>query len=226
MIKIKNVKIFIIIVSIFIVGIFLLLAIFYLYNTPESIPENREKKTVVELDTSDWLIYENKEYGYRFKYPQDLEIIDGKDAQYSFYEFPKSTFIILPAKYPNIKIANYRDPETFQNYQITIVREGNPAQFGKTTEEIIQNFIDPPNPLKQAIKTKNSTIAVYDNSARVYVIGKNSVFGITLDGFDPAQKYVQGWIKDINNVQLTEWVNNYPQYIHILEGIYSTFETF
>jgi len=32
-----------------------------------------------EVDTSDWLTYENEEYGYAFKYPSDMKVDDYRD---------------------------------------------------------------------------------------------------------------------------------------------------
>jgi hypothetical protein len=178
-----------------------------------------------KIDTSDWQTYENNEYGYRFKYPSDTNIVDGKDPQYSFYESPDSIFIILPGKYPNIKSPFYKDPKSFKNYEILITKEKylNDKSWSNT-DEIIQSLINSPKAIKKIIKKDDFTIAVYDNGSRVYFIGENDIYSFFLEGFDPNEKYVRGWLEQIDNPQLTEWVNDYPNYLKIFEGIYSTFE--
>jgi hypothetical protein len=178
-----------------------------------------------KIDTSDWQTYENNEYGYRFKYPNNLEVIDGKDKEYAFYESPKSksTFIILPGKYFNIKHPDSKNPETFKNYEIDILRKGSPDEFGNNIEEIIQSFIDPPESA-QVINRGDFTIAIYNKGTYVYIIGKDDIYLLYLQGMDSREKYVRGWLEQIDNPQLTEWVNDYPNYLKIFEGIYSTFE--
>ncbi len=176
-----------------------------------------------DLNTLDWLVYENKEYGYGFKYPNDLEVIDGKEREYDFYESLKSTFIILPGKYFNIKHPDSKNPETFKNYEIGILRKGHPDEFGNNTEEIIQSFIDPPESV-QVIDKDNFTIAIYNKGAHVYIIEKNNVYLLYLRGIDSRDTGVKDWLKNIDDPQLTEWVNDYPDYLKIFEGIYTSFE--
>lgn len=74
MFKINHTQV--LITTIIVIGFLLSLATYYFYNAPESIPENGEKETIAELDTSDWLTYENKEYGYRFKYPPTWYVVN------------------------------------------------------------------------------------------------------------------------------------------------------
>jgi len=257
MVKLNKIKILGIFIFIFIAG-GLLYAINFSNNTPstsEEPVENAEFGTMLGVDTSDWLVYENKEYGYRFKYPKNLEVVDGKDPQFSFYELPKATFITLPAKYPNIKDPNYKDPRSFVNYQIVIQKNGERSQFGTNLEEIIQNLAPTEkedvlwekyyeyhkgreedfrqilknariNEAKEVINANKNVIIAFKDRASVYIIGENDVYALDLRGSNPKDQYVEGWLKDINNPQLTEWVNNYSDYTRVLEGIYSTFEIF
>jgi len=210
------------IVAIFIVGIFFLYTIKSLYENTESFPST-EENVVSDINTADWLIYENREYGYRFKYPRNTEVVDGKDPRFSFYNIPKSTFIILPEKYPNIKAPNYKDPETFLNYQISIEWMGELKQFGETTEEVIK-YLDNLTRQSGRVINRNGIVTVIYDDGRSYSILQNNIYTISLDGSNPKDKDIQGWLKEINNKQLTKWVNSYPDYLRVLQGVYVTFE--
>lgn len=219
------------------ISVFVCIALLMLYavtasektsNTPEQPTEDLQPKQTASVDTSDWLTYENKEYGYRFKYPKGVEVVDGKDPRYSFYDYPRSTFIILPAKYPDLKAPDYKKPESFDNYTITIGwEEWYANESGKTTEAIIQSLVENPSRvLTEVITTDESTTAVYNNGALVYIFKKTDLYSMGLEGSNPNDQHIPGWLEDIDNAQLTEWVNHYPDYLRILKGIYSTFETF
>lgn len=257
MVQLNKIKILGVLVFVFIAG-----GLLYAINFSNNIPSMSEKPigneklgTVPDVDTSDWLVYENKEYGYRFKYPKDLEVADGSDSRFSFYELPKAVIIILPAKYPNIKDPDPKDPETFLNYQIIVQKKGKRSQFGTNLEEAIQNLAPSEkedvlwekyynyhkgreedfkqilknariNEAKDVININGNVVIVFKDRASVYIIGENDVYALDLMGSDPKDKYIQDWIKNIDNDQLTEWVGHYPDYVRILEGIYSTFKTF
>ncbi len=45
-------------------------------NQPVNENQNINATTTEEIDTSDWLTYKNKEYGYELKYPKDWKIQD------------------------------------------------------------------------------------------------------------------------------------------------------
>ncbi|MFC1720961.1 PsbP-related protein [Patescibacteria group bacterium] len=70
--KLKNSKFFKLFLIVILIAI--IFAGFYLYNNTGVRTENTEIKqnTISEIDTSNWLTYENKEYGYRFKYPSNM----------------------------------------------------------------------------------------------------------------------------------------------------------
>ncbi len=224
MIKVNKIKVLKIVVIV-IIGIgFLWYMINYSKNTQEKQVTPVGQNTEISVDTTDWLVYENKEYGYRFKYPKSVEVVDGKDSRFSLYELPRSTFMLLPAKYPDIKDSNYKDPKSFENYQISIYRVGSPKQFGKTTDEIVKSFTNASKEIKQIIKVNNVTKAVYGDGNNAYIVGENDVYAASLNGSNPKDIHISGWLNDINNYQLTEWVNNYPEHLRILHGILLTFE--
>ncbi|MCK9345236.1 MAG: hypothetical protein M0P64_03920 [Candidatus Pacebacteria bacterium] len=177
-----------------------------------------------KLNTSNWLIYKNDKSGYQFKYPQELSVLGGEDPRLGFVDPIKdASFIVLPLKYPNIKSINPSDPKTFLNYTIGIIPVGKPEQYGATIDEILQHFVESTNQVTKIVTADGSTIAIYDDGAKVYFIGKNIVYSLYIEGFNPKDKYAQDWLKSLNNPQLITGANNYPEYSRILEGIYSTF---
>ncbi len=217
------------------IGILVCIALVALYTTislrhKTNVTEQTntaELQVVSAVDTSDWLTYENKEYGYRFKYPKEAEVVDGKDPRYSFYEYPRSTFLVLPAKDFSIKDPDRENPATFKNYMITIMESTVYAdESKKTTEQVIQSLVGSYGPLSEVTKTNDATIAIYNTGETVALFTGKDLYEISLEGSNPQEKYVQGILKEIGNPQLTEWVNHYPDYLRILKGIYSTFETF
>lgn len=194
-------------------------------NTSEQPIKNGKLGTVQGVDTSDWLVYENKEYGYRFKYPKNLKVLDGKDPQLDFLEPPKKTvYIMLSAKYPNIKSLDIKNPDSFLDVKIGISPIGTPEQYGKTVDQIVQHFEGPAVPLKRIFTIHDATVVVYKDGALAYFIANNIIYNMYLEGMNPKDKYTQDLLGEINNQELTEWTSNYPNYTHILEGIYSTFE--
>lgn len=51
-------------------------------NTVENVNDtNNNEVSEEEIDTSDWLTYENEEYGFSFKYPEDLHVDDKTSIQ-------------------------------------------------------------------------------------------------------------------------------------------------
>jgi hypothetical protein len=198
------------------------------YASPEQVTTAAKPEAPSAVDTSDWLMYENKEYGYRFKYPKGVEeVVDGNDPR-DPYADPRSTFIILRAKHFDIKAPDYKNPDSFENYEITIM----PTLWypnERTDEELVQSYIAEYGPVSEIITTAVATIAIYGEGEFAIIIRKNwesGVFEFALQGSNPHKKDVQEWLKDIDNPKLTEWVNHYPDYLRILEGVYSTFETF
>jgi hypothetical protein len=221
------------------IGVFVCIALVTLYattflrhktNTPkQEVPNAVQPEVASPVDTSDWLTYENKEYGYLFKYPTGVEVVDGKDPRYSFSDYPQSTFIILPAKDFSIKDPDRKNPESFRNYMIAIMQAewyADESESGKTTEEVIQSLVGSYGSVSEVTKTANTTRAVYNAGETVILFTGKDLYEISLGGSNPKEKYVQGILEEINNPQLTEWVNNYPVYLRILKGVYSTFETF
>ena len=146
---------------------------------------------------SEWVVYDNKEYGYRFRYPKNLEVIGGTSPKYALYDLPEAVFIEFSAKYPNIKSSHPYDQETFLNYEINITRSASSTQHTSERGDI-----------------------------RVYRDEQGNVFTFVLEGMNPEHTYATDWLEGIGNQQLTEWVNEYPEYLKILDGIYNSFEVY
>ena len=60
-----------------------------------------------EVDTSDWLTYENEEYGYAFKYPRDWEIIE---TSYATIGFRPISFVATDEEWSAVYLTLYDNP--------------------------------------------------------------------------------------------------------------------
>ncbi|HDH04040.1 MAG TPA: hypothetical protein ENH22_00775, partial [Candidatus Campbellbacteria bacterium] len=134
MVRLKNKRIIIISISVFIAGAFLFLTMFYLRNKSRNNIGNKKKNTVIELNTSNWPTYKNKKYGYQFKYPNVAKVIDDEKHPYNS-GFQKSVLIYLPKKYPELKERHFYDEDV-----INIKYIGYSNKFGKSADEIIKSF--------------------------------------------------------------------------------------
>jgi ABC-type antimicrobial peptide transport system permease subunit len=196
-------------------------------NTVNVNLSNNQLETLSVVDTSTWLTYESKEKGLKFKYPPNLEVLNETDyiEKYNIkYPLDDGLFIVLPAKYPDIKNIDYKNPETFLNYEINVsFLPEKPEFYGSTTEEVL-NKISGSVEFKSVINNKGETFFVSNNKSQVFYIGKSFICSFFIEGFNPSEKSVKETLKIMNNSQLTEWVEHYSDYIVIMEGMYSTFE--
>lgn len=176
------------------------------------------------VDTSHWLVYENKEFGYRFKYPKNLKVLSGGDPALGFMEPRKgAVYILLPAKYPNIRTLDASDPSTFLDVKIGLSPIEAPSLYGETIDEMIKKSMGHTGVIKTTTRN-GKTIVVYDEGERAYFIDGRIIYSFHLEGFNPNYKATRDWLKSINNAELTRSAENYPTYLKILEGIYTTFE--
>lgn len=174
------------------------------------------------VDTSDWLTYENKEYRYQFKYPKGVEVVDGKDLLYSPSGHGKSTVVIFPEAYPYTIYQECKNPDFDDHYEIDIIFLGNPRKFGETLDEIIKKLGQSFHLKEVFSRVPDTTIIVYGEGEQAYFIDENEVYTLYLTGLNP--KFSEYWLKD--HPYFSECVNAYLQYLDVLKGVYSTFETF
>lgn len=69
-----------------------------------------ENKNEEEIDTSDWLTYENKEYGYSVKYPKELNLKEEDPTKVHFISNADETYSEAPKGY-NISIYAVKNPQ-------------------------------------------------------------------------------------------------------------------
>jgi hypothetical protein len=186
-------------------------------NNPEQVPQQAGNvATTTSLNTSEWLTYESKEYGFRFKYPKELEVRDGKDSNEIAYS---GAFIVLPGIYLNIKNPRRGEVGESDNYMIEIMQIAtSTSTFWQQFSESALNEIRS-NDIQSNILHKDQ----YGRITNISVYGKNyTYYTIELRGFEP--KFTEGFMSEIKDPYLIESMQKYPEFLKILEGIYSTFE--
>ncbi len=208
MLSVKKTRKRIFLIIIFIAIVFVVL--YFYNNSKERIKlKNTEQSIMSKLDTSEWLTYENKEYGYRFKYPKDVRILSGKD----FSEDHESTFIFLPEKYLEFRDIEFVDEDKIVILPSKIPEIANIEKFIDMNYKIGINF-------KKDTTTQRETVLINENQPQVYIISKNKVYSISLTRRNP--DYIK-WLSDEQRKKAKEY---YLEEIYLFKKIYSTFETF
>lgn len=83
-------------------------------NEATDVVENTiTSETAEEVDTSDWLTFENEEYGFSFKYPGDWEVLEvqeeGLDIAKGDHKITDNSFCTFHIRYPktDVQIKTY-----------------------------------------------------------------------------------------------------------------------
>jgi len=174
---------------------------------------NYTKTSEVNIDKKNFNTYENIEYGYKFEYPKEANVVDGKDFPSTFNK-KNSVVILLPEKYESLK-----DPHYIDRDEIQIELLGEKQNFGETNEEIIKKFSGKTKLLEQVKNKKNLEVFIF-SLGQVYIVSDDLIYSIHLLRQDPSIFIPQGLSeKDILNLE-----ENYNYELNILENIYSTFE--
>lgn len=208
----QNIKI--LLVVIFVVGI----ALFYLSNKQSSSPivNTSENNSVGEakIDTSAWATYEDKEKGLKFKYPSGFRVVEGSEYEepYAF-----SVDIVFPDKSQNPKSLELRNTEDLMAYRIAIIPMGNGKNYNGSNTEILKQLKAPDN--LEEITTTDGHIIFFDinNGDNAYYIGDN-IYQLVPAGYNNSNKNIKNDADDL------EFKNDYPNYIKLMSGIFSTFE--
>lgn len=183
-----------------------------------AIVQNNETQPPVFMsaDTSDWVVYENHEYGFRFKHPKELEVVDGKNSEEAPYA---GVFIVLSGMY--LDINNPRrgevgesDPYMIEIHQVASTTSDYWNEIGRYVGEVVRGD-DAETILMHKDKYKRIT--------QVDVFSKNSTyFTLELRGFEP--EFTENYMSEIKDPLLIESMKKYPEFLKTFEGVYSTFE--
>jgi hypothetical protein len=182
--------------------------------------------TTTPLNTSEWLTYESKEYGFRFKYPRELEVWDGKDEVPPY----RGVYLVLPGKYPNIKDPTRYWSDELNDFLIAIVNNPYLGYSGTTTDDFWQ-FIGEDKKVPETFLSKSGEQYIlhrggmYGRSSEVtsvFIPKNDTYYELSLVGLEPES--VQILVGEISDPQVLESMQKYPEFLKILEGIYSTFE--
>lgn len=189
--------------------------LFYLSNKQSSVPAVEDNPVVAtKVDTTTWVTYEDKEKGLKFKYPSDFHVTEGSEYEepYAF-----SVDIVFPDKFQDQKSLELRKIEELMAYGIAIIPLENRKNFGKSNAEILKQ-LKAPDDLEE-ISTADGHVIFFDvnNGDSAYYIGDN-VYQLVPAGYNNSNKNINNSTDDL------EFKNDYPNYIKLMSGIFSTFE--
>ncbi|MEY3783906.1 MAG: hypothetical protein RLZZ230_228 [Candidatus Parcubacteria bacterium] len=198
-------KFIILFLGVFIVGLFV---IFYANKV------NYKNNETVELPVTQkspytniaiWDSYEDKDAKITFKHPANFKISRGEELEephaYSFN-------IILPSDKLEVT-------EVDAIFMAVIPLEA-PEKYGTSTDDILNKLSNNNANLKQ-IDTINGSKIFFDtkDGNNAFYVGEKAVFHIVLEGYN----------KSISTkADINIWENDYPHYVKLMEGIFSTFE--
>ena len=192
--------------------------LFYLSTKQSSTPiiksNENSPSMATKIDTSNWMTYEDEKKGFKFKYPSDFHAVEGSEYEepYAF-----SIEIVFPDKFQDPKSLELRKIEELMSYGIVIIPLGNSKNYNGSNTEILKQLKAPDN--LEEITTTDGYIIFFDinNGDNAYYIG-DKVYQFVLTGYNNDNKNIKNDADDL------EFRNNYPNYIKLMSGIFSTFE--
>jgi hypothetical protein len=200
---------------------------YFTQRTPALAPSEIVSETptttisAIDLDTNHWLTYENKEKGFRFKYPKELEVID--DIEHMVYVNEWGVYIPLPGKYLDVKDPLQDDPSHYGSYDIGISEIPKQDYKSKSDEDLLQFFSK--RATEQATRIQGiqgGLVALNKEKSAAYFIKNDRIFEMGISGHSPED--LQKMTGPYTDPVLIESAARYPEFLKIFEGIYSTFE--
>lgn len=165
--------------------------------------KSAENNKQAKDETADWLVYENKKYGYRMKYPKN----------WGFKDFDKNGKIEIEKKLPEINSLGGHD------YGLISIEVVDAVNFDSLEQWIDQNYsINESQRLrfKKEIKINNhngiyreitnSVAGGYQNDA--YILADNKIFKIKIDiyiaNFEVQDKYKKTLDSILNTLEFID----------------------
>jgi hypothetical protein len=182
--------------------------------------------TSEKIDTSVWKTYESTEYGFKFKYPANLNISSAEEGE---DELPKGSVIInMPTKYPFVDKLDLGNPNTYVNYKLVIIPRGNGTN-NESIEKIQSDFSALAEEQLKIVRVNGDTTVISDDEGRYfYFVGKNNIYNLNTEGLIPMPKKGdnEDWSLGYSESELKEWSKLYLNYTNVISGVAETFEFF